>query len=171
MRRIAAELRLTPMALYRHFRNKEAVMIALVDKGFTLFGEYQMRALSGATAAERMVLAGQAFLDFTLEKPMFFKVIFMAPDIFAEVELPEEIAARARQTYQFLLDRVEDGMREGVLKPGDAETTARTIWGLSHGLGSLYLSQMLEADEAQFRLMFFNAFRQLGDGIFLDALL
>jgi len=169
MRRIARELRLTPMALYRHFRNKDAVLIALVDRGFTLFGEYQLRALAGKTASERLLLAGQAFLDFTLENPQFFKVIFMAPDIFAEVELPTEIDARARQTYQFLIDRVNEGMREGFLKSGDAEGMAKSIWAMSHGLASLYLGQMLETNEDGFRSIFMNAFMHLGTGIFVDG--
>lgn len=169
MRRIARELKLTPMALYRHFKNRDAVLIALVDKGFSVFAEYQFRALSGKTASERMLLAGQAFLDFTTENPQFFKVLFMAPDIFAKVEMPEEISSRARSTYQFLIDRVNEGMREGFLKAGDAESLAKTIWALSHGLGSLYLSQMLETDEAGFREIFMNAFMHLGAGIFVDG--
>lgn len=170
MRRIASALKLTPMALYRHFHNKEELLIALIDEGFRIFAEYQFRALQGATTAERLWLAGKAFVDFTLEQPEFFKVLFMAPDIFATTTLPEEVNARGRSTYQFLVDRVSEGLREGYLRGDEPEKLARTIWGLSHGLASLYLSQMLETDEAGFRQMFMEAFLHLGAGISVDTL-
>lgn len=169
MRRVARELKLTPMALYRHFKNKEELLATVIDEGFRVFGSYQYRALEGKTAAERLLLTGEAFIDFTLQEPQFFKVIFMAPDIVANAQVPEEIAARARATYQFLVDRVGEGMREGFLRATDAEKVAKTIWGLSHGLGSLYLAQMLETDEAGFRLIFMESFQNLGYGIFVDA--
>lgn len=169
MRRIARELKLTPMALYRHFRNKQEVLATIIDEGFRIFGSYQYRALEGKTAAERLLLTGEAFIDFILKEPQFFKVIFMAPDIVASAQVPEEISARARATYQFLVDRVGEGMREGVLRAGDAEKVAKTIWGLSHGLGSLYLAQMLETDENGFREIFMASFGNLAEGIFVDA--
>lgn len=169
MRRVARELKLTPMALYRHFKNKEELLAMVIDEGFRVFGSYQYRALEGKTAAERLLLAGEAFIDFTLKEPQFFKVIFMAPDIVANAKVPEEIAARARATYQFLVDRVGEGMREGFLRATDAEKVAKTIWGLSHGLGSLYLAQMLDTDEAGFRQIFMESFQNLGGGIFVDA--
>ncbi len=169
MRRVARELKLTPMALYRHFKNKEELLATVIDEGFRVFGSYQYRALEGKTAAERLLLTGEAFIDFTLQEPQFFKVIFMAPDIVANAQVPEEIASRARATYQFLVDRVSEGMREGFLRATDAEKVAKTIWGLSHGLGSLYLAQMLETDEAGFRLIFMESFQNLGVGIFVDA--
>lgn len=169
MRRVAREIKRTPMALYRHFRNKEELLAMIIDEGFRVFGSYQYRALEGKTAAERLLLSGEAFVDFTLKEPHFFKVIFMAPDIVANAQVPDEIASRARATYQFLVDRVGEGMREGFLRSTDAEKVAKTIWGLSHGLGALYLGQMLETDESGFRLIFMESFKNLGDGIFIDA--
>ena len=169
MRRVARELKLTPMALYRHFKNKEELLATVIDEGFRVFGSYQYLALEGRTAAERLLLSGEAFIDFTLQEPQFFKVIFMAPDIVAKAKVPDEIASRARATYQFLVDRVSEGMREGFLRNTDPEKVAKTIWGLSHGLGSLYLAQMLETDEAGFRLIFMESFQNLGMGIFVDA--
>lgn len=169
MRRLAKAVRVTPMALYRHFRNKDELLAALIDEGFRLFAEYQFRALEGATAAERLLLAGQAFLDFTLQRPEFFKVIFMSPDIFANATIPEEVTARARTTYQFLVDRVAEGVREGYLQNADPEKMARTIWSLSHGLASLYLTGLLECDEAAYRESFMDAFLHLGEGIYVDA--
>ena len=169
MRRIARELKLTPMALYRHFKNKQEVLATIIDEGFRVFGSYQYRALEGKTSVERLLLAGDAFVDFTLKEPHFFKVIFMAPDIIASAQVPEDIASRARATYQFLVDRVGEGMRDGFLRPAEPEKVAKTIWGLSHGLASLYLGQMLEADAAGFREIFMDSFRNLAGGLFIDA--
>lgn len=169
MRRIAKSVKLTPMALYRHFHNKEELLIALIDEGYRIFSEYQFRALAGKTPVERLWLAGNAYVDFTLEHPEFFKVLFMAPDLFESTELPEEVNTRGRALYQFLLDRVSEGINEGYLRADSAESLARSIWGLSHGLAVLYLSKMLETNADGFRQSFIEAFMHLGQGIAVDA--
>ncbi|MBV6493081.1 MAG: Nucleoid occlusion factor SlmA [Turneriella sp.] len=171
MRRIAQKLHITAMALYRHFPNKDAILLALVEQGFTVFGEYQYRALAGKTAAERLLLAGKAFVDFVVENPKIFRLIFMSPDIFQKVHNEGSVGIRAHQTYQFLLDRVADGMREGFLKEGTNEEVARAIWGLCHGMASLYVIGMLDVQESEFRAMFMSAFLQMGSGILVDATL
>jgi len=169
MRRIARGLRLTPMALYRHFKNKEEILLAIIEKGFIVFGEYQFRALAGKTAAERMWLAGETYTAFILEKPEFFRVLFMAPDIFEQVELTEAISERAQQMYQFLLDRVSESIREGFLKANEPEDLARTIWAMCHGMGSLYVGRLIDTDAEGFRIMFLKSFSHLGSGILIDA--
>src|SRR5688500_14212211 len=79
MRSVADRVGVTATALYRHFESKDALVHAVIDGGFQTFGGYLYRSLKGATAAERMRLSGQAYLDFALEQPEMYRTLFMTP--------------------------------------------------------------------------------------------
>jgi AcrR family transcriptional regulator len=143
MRRVAARVGISATAIYRHYRDKSALLGAVVAQGFQVFASYLFRAREGQTPLERLVLAGQHYLRFALEQPEYYQLIFMSwfdetqPDLGAHTAHPE----RPEPTYQFLLDRVDECIRQRVFR-GEvrAEDAAIGIWAQVHGLAALYLA-------------------------------
>jgi AcrR family transcriptional regulator len=144
MRKVAAEVGVSATAIYRHFENKEAMLISLVAQGSQLFFQYLSRGLAGRTAGERLELSGMAYLDFALDHPSYYRILFMSSqeDIGLE-RLCAESSESFAPTFQYLVDRVRDCMAEGVLAEADTEATALTIWAGCHGFVSLYLAHNL----------------------------
>lgn len=165
MRKIAAKVGVSATALYRHFDNKEAIVAEMLEEGFRIFGRYLYRALAEPTVEGRMQASGQAYLDFALEQPKYYETIFMSPTEIWTDQLPESHVAGGLATFQFLIDRVREGMDAGILRRDDAEDVAVTIWAQSHGLVSLYLTGRIDADEAQFREMFMRHTTRLIEGL------
>lgn len=165
MRKIAAKVGVSATALYRHFDNKEAIVAEMLEEGFRIFGRYLYRALAEPTVEGRMLAAGQAYLDFALEQPKYYETIFMSPTELWADRPPESHVEGGLATFQFLIDRVTEGMKAGLLRQDDPEDVAITIWAQSHGLVSLYLTGRIDVNEAEFREMYLRHTTRLIEGL------
>jgi AcrR family transcriptional regulator len=142
MRRVAARVGISATAIYRHYKDKQALLQAMVEEGHTVFGSYLFRALEGETARERVRLAGQHYIRFAMEQPKYYQLIFMSwtDETRAQAAKHKEGHQEAR-TFQFLLDRVSECISEGTFRKNlDAMNAAIGIWSQVHGLATLYLS-------------------------------
>ena len=77
MRRVASAVGTTPMALYRHYSNRDALLNALANDGFEELAE-KLAGLRLAGGVERQLLTIlDAFLDHAFEKPRLFELMFL----------------------------------------------------------------------------------------------
>jgi AcrR family transcriptional regulator len=115
MRRVAAELRSSPMAIYRHVRDRDELLIALLDE---LAGELPRPAFS-SQPRERLRQACQSMRDGLAQHPWVVDVLaagdLIAPNI---LWLMEEIVAAF----------VACG-----LSPAEAAAGYRTVWQYTVG--------------------------------------
>jgi len=165
MRRLARAVGVTAPALYRHFESKESVLIAVVGEGHKVLAQYLYRALSGPTAEERMARAGQAFLDFALEHPRYFRMMYSFTEVLGLDELPDDLTEEACAIGRFWDDRVRESIEAGLLRPDDPEQISLSLWAHGYGLISLYQRGMLQLSEAEFRQLYKESFRRLFAGI------
>ena len=156
MRKLAKRVGLTATAIYRHFEDKEDLLAKVIEEGFEIFASYLHRSLSGTTPEERMLMSGEAYLDFALDHPKYYEIIFVLPDAIWRKRAPEGGHA-SNQTFRFLTDRVRECMESGALPKGDAEEVALSMWAHVHGLVSLYLGDRLSMGKAEFRGYFMRS--------------
>lgn len=170
MRRMAERLGVTAPALYRHYENKERVLLDLVGEAYRVLLGYLSRALEGDTPWERFRRAAEGYLDFALEQPRMYQVLYAAPDVIGVEELPEETAAQACAIGQFWNDRVRECMDANLLERGDPGDVSATLWAHAHGLVSIWLRGMVDMDEEGFRSLFRASSRRVLAGLATDAL-
>lgn len=65
-------------APYRHFADKDALVLAVVERGFTLLEQTMERARDGAGegAMEQFAASGQAYFQFARDYPAYYRVMF-----------------------------------------------------------------------------------------------
>jgi AcrR family transcriptional regulator len=153
MRKLARVLGVTAPALYRHYESKERVLLDVVGEAYRTMIQYLHRALQGRTPEDRFRLAGDGFLDFALEHPRYYEVLFMGVELLAVEAVRKETAEQGCAVGQFWNDRVREAIGAGMLAEGDPEAIGMTLWAHAHGLVSLYLKGMLPIDEAAFRAL------------------
>jgi len=147
MRTLAERVGVTATALYRHFDDRDALLASLLDQAFSSFGGYLMRALAGSTPLERLRLTGKAYLDFAVENPRDYELMFLTNcDDLGLFRMSEELSQRAQGTFVFLVDRVNECMEAGVFERADPKTMAVYVWTQTHGLASLWLVGQLGKD-------------------------
>ncbi len=163
MRRIAKQVGVSAPAIYRHYKDKDALLIAVVEEGYRLFSSYLHRALEADNPKNRLVLAGQSYVDFALQNPAYYNLIFGAPELWRTPQLPDHVKQRSNATFNFLVDRIRDSSSN---VPADsASKVARSVWAMTHGLVTLHLSGKLGKDEAEFREIFNESMKHLFTGL------
>lgn len=152
MRAVAGRAGVSAMAAYRHYPNREALIDAIMESGHDRFLVCMHRALSAPGPLERLAATGQAYLDFALENPRDYELMFLRPAHCDETATP--LAWRDAATFRFVVDRAAECITAGHLPTGDPELVALSIWAHVHGLVSLYLAHKLAVDEAGFRRLY-----------------
>ncbi|ACG77167.1 transcriptional regulator, TetR family [Phenylobacterium zucineum HLK1] len=147
MRQLAAALGVSPMTPYRYFQDKDDILAAVRANGFNRFAEALETARATKSGARaRGAAVGEAYVNFALEHPHTYKLMFdlNQPD---DGKYPELVEAgrRARAT---LSDYVKDLIADGVLA-GDPEQLGTMFWAAAHGAVVLELAGKLPPGTAR----------------------
>jgi AcrR family transcriptional regulator len=153
MRRIADEVGLTAMALYRHFRHKEALLDALVDEGFVRWERYLAAAATAPTPVERVRGGLTAYVGFALGEPKLFQLMYLvprgsAPDAPAS---PASLRTTTSPAFGALVSAVQEAMAAGELRAGDPSELLLVAWATVHGIVTLHFGGRFGNDDARFR--------------------
>lgn len=134
MRRLAKQVRLTPMAVYHHFQDKDALIDAIAVAGFGRLDASVSAARDPARPpAERIRLILHRYVEFAEEEPAVFGLMLSRRNP-GGARFPEYFAEGRSPTFDALRAAVAEGMRLGVLRAGDSTETALTLWSQVHGL-------------------------------------
>jgi AcrR family transcriptional regulator len=164
MRRVADAVGITPMAIYRHFPNREALLKRLSDDSFDAAARDWESHARHTDVIKRLMALMEPYLDYALAHPHLFDHAFSVRRDDAR-RFPEDFRARQSPTLNVIADAIAEGMRKGVLRKDDSWDVAMTLWAHSHGLIALYRAGRFNYDEAQFRAFYLQSLRRLVDGI------
>ena len=151
MRRLARDLGVTAPALYRHYDSREEMLLDVVAEAYRRLSERLYGALSGRTPAERLYLAGQAYLDFALDQPKYYEMLYTPAHTLGAEELPDQVTEQVASVGRFFNDRVRECIDAGLFQPLDPADVSGTLWAHAHGLISIYLRGCLDMDADEFR--------------------
>lgn len=164
MRRVAAAVGITPMAIYRHYPSRAALLNALADKGFEeLAARLAGKRLSGEIEERLTTLTG-IYLDHALQNPRIFELMFLKPREGAR-RYPRDFKAGRSPTANMLAKVVQEGIESGHLRKDDPWEVVFEMGALSHGLIMLFLGGRVGGTRRQFRALYDRSFRRYIHGI------
>jgi AcrR family transcriptional regulator len=170
MRKLAKCVGCTAPALYRHYGSREEVLQEVVGEAFRLLGQYLYRALEEPTPLDRFIRAGESYVDFALEQPAMYEVLYVPPELIGVSRHEATVADQVCAIGQFWSDRVREMMDAGFLKRGDPYAISTTLWGHGHGLISIYQRGLLHAaSDGEFRRRVKESFWRIVAGLGTDA--
>jgi AcrR family transcriptional regulator len=149
MRKIAERIEYSPTAIYAHFKDKNALIRELCQEDFAAFAQKFVEFLSMADPIERLRRAGVAYVDFAIENPQHYRLMFMTLRPPIEDEDTSGVQDPARNAYAFLRATVGDAMTKGLLRPDltDVDLVAQTIWAALHGVVALHITACAADDK------------------------
>ena len=118
MRRLAKSVGITPMALYRHFEDRDGLLNTLADVGFEELAARAGGTAMPADAEQQLMKILDVFLDFALEKPRLFELMFLERREGAR-QFPEDFREGRSPTAKFVAAALERGMKEGSFRKDD----------------------------------------------------
>jgi AcrR family transcriptional regulator len=164
MRRVAQAVRITPMAIYRHYRDRADLLNALADDGFEqLAARLASRSFSGSVEHRLMKMA-EIYLDHALESPRLFELMFLKPRKGAR-RYPRDFVAGRSPTANLMVDVVREGMESDYFRKANALEIALEMGALSLGLIMLYLGGRMDMPPVRFRALYRRSIRRYMHGI------
>jgi len=141
LRSVAREVGIAAPSIYAHFADRDAILWAMVHKGFE-----DLRRRLEATAdlpdpVDRLLAGGRAYVDYGLEHPALYRALFarqfpstgqasgLLDDRFPEV---------GGEAFALLVDGIDRCRAAGRSASTDPYTDATAVWVALHGMVSLW---------------------------------
>ena len=143
IRDIAARLGRSPMGLYRYFADRDEIIAYVRAGAFDRFADALEAAFaSGGDAFARARAVGRAYLDFAIQNPNAYRLMFdlSPPDEAAHPDL-RRAGLRAGET---VTRHVKDLAAAGIVQ-GDPRMIGNALWAAAHGVIVLHLAGRLPA--------------------------
>ncbi len=151
MRKVARHAGLSPMAIYRHFADKDALLNALMEDGLAAW-ERIARAIRATDPVAWLEALGDAYLEFALSQPHRFEAAFFLPAPQAR-QYPDDFVAGRSPVIAMALVRIDQARAEGRLGEKPALDVALALSALTQGLVSMYRANRFSS-EKQFRSLY-----------------
>ncbi|AXB47277.1 TetR/AcrR family transcriptional regulator [Amycolatopsis albispora] len=164
MRRVAAAVGVTPMATYRHYPNREALLRAVADAAFADLGKTWGPHAETIDFEQRIDLLLTDFLDFALGSPNLYR--FLITDRREPARrFPEDFQDGLSPAFGAVMTAVEQGMREGAVHEDDPLEVTLALTMPAVGLVQLYLGGRMNLSEADFRALCARTTRRVLNGL------
>ena len=145
MREIGRRLGVSRAAPYRHFTDKDALLVAVAATGFERLND---RLRSTDTRSKRPGIGqfrrmGEAYVRFALENPAHYRLMY-GREALTRHELPE-LRDAANELFEQLVGVFKAHQRNGGIKRQDPRAQAYVAWSAMHGLASLLIEGQIQA--------------------------
>jgi len=151
-------------ALYRHFKDKNALLAAVATEGFRAFRQALETALAAAPQdADPLPAMAAAYVQFALSNPSHYRVMFGPFD--EKLASYPDLCAEAERAFGVLLNAVREQQERGVFRPGDPLELAHVVWSLVHGIAGLAMNGQLRLGPGAAEPLTRLAAQVLGEGL------
>lgn len=138
LRQLAKTLDVSHAAPYRHFKNKEELVTAIVEKGYNRFYDYLYSSVQKYPddPLNQLREMGKQYILFSVKNADLAKVLFFNPQNREPVE-----RVRTKDSFQLLLNVVTACRDKGFIEVSDVRLASVVIWGQVHGLSALLIEK------------------------------
>ncbi|MCP3901023.1 MAG: TetR/AcrR family transcriptional regulator [Desulfobacteraceae bacterium] len=144
MRALSTQVGVSRTAPYRHFKNKNALLLAVAKKGFNeLTSHYQkINKDKSIDSLARLQNIGLAYIEFAIINPGIFRLMF-GQEI-AQQKRSDKLNSAAKQTFNEYLVAVKTFLDENSIAAGNYSILANYSWATVHGLAVLLIDGQVQ---------------------------
>ena len=138
-------------APYRHFKDRDALIAEVAERGFAEFGRRLGAAWTGAEAEPKIGFArmGEAYLAFAREEPGYYGAMFAGGG--GRSRSPPRGSA-AFGGLEKVIARIAAGQgNRGAPPAADPRVLAYQVWAMSHGIATLSAAGHIPREEGAVR--------------------
>ena len=153
LRAVGKEARVSAPALYWHFENKDELLRTVTREIATQFVQRVRMAADAATATasvtatatatatattntDPLLAVGSAFIDFVIDYPHRFQLLFRQP--MARANKPLQKSPAPNSSFGVMVELVKQGITAGTLRLENPTSVALTVAALGQGLVLLH---------------------------------
>lgn len=148
IRSIADDIEYSPATIYLYFKEKDEIFYEIHEQGFHLLNKIFVDQGHIVDPFERLAALGRIYLNFGLENPDYYDLMFIMRAPLTEIKCNSKWIA-GDNSYGYLLQTVQDCLTHQLLPAGDPDIVAMTIWSYAHGLVSLNIRERFQSLSAE----------------------
>ena len=156
VRKVAERAGVSPMAMYNHFADKDALLNALMEDGLAAW-ERMARAIRARDPMDWLDRLMEAFLDFAVDEPHLFDAAFLLPASKARL-YPDDFVAGRSPVIAMMMVRLDQAKADGRLVNKPTLDMALAMAAMSQGFVSMHRARRFSGDK-QFKALFRTGIR------------
>ena len=162
IRRVAAAVGVSPMAIYKHFPNRKALLRAATSAEYERIAGYFHTANARSQGHAMQGMLG--YFNYALDHPNLFRYMFSSAreDAFT---FATELKQGKSPTMNLLFALVESQMRSKKWHADDVHEVALSVWAHAHGLIMLHLAGRIGLSKRHFRNLYLRSLDRLQRGL------
>jgi AcrR family transcriptional regulator len=143
MREVARAAGVSHQAPYHYFEDRESILAAIAEEGFTVLAQRLENAVDpDEAAAARLATLGRAYVEFACDHPALFRVMFR-PD-FVDIDRFPQMRYCSTRAFDTLPAAIQACIADGLPPEPSVESLMVLGWSMAHGLACLLLDGPLE---------------------------
>ena len=139
LREAARRAGVTHAAPYRHFADREALIVAIAERGFRELLDHCLATSGGDDPLTRFWSLGVGYFTFALQRPGLFRVMFSP-----EAARAPGLRAAEGAVFSLCVTSIMSAQRAGKVAPGDPQLQALVAWSAMHGAAMLWLDGLVK---------------------------
>lgn len=153
IRKIAERIEYAPATIYLYYRDKDQLLFELHNVGFSRFIDKMSECLVEPTAAERLRVMGQKYIQFAIENPQLYHLMMVEREPIKEENLAEfDGWEHGYRSLDFLRSHLAQAQAEGSFVTDNLEASTMVFWAAVHGISMLYLSERMSMMPVEVRM-------------------
>jgi AcrR family transcriptional regulator len=170
LREVARRAGVSHMAPYRHFKDKEALLAAIAERGFDrLSKKMSSVAKPGLSFPEVFENMGHAYVQFVLDSPDTARIMFGG--FITDMDEHKTCHDAGMSAFGQLLHLIRTGQELGYFdKKYDVEALGAMIWSQVHGFAMLLAENQFDMISIAARDRFREQINSMVTGVFLKGL-
>jgi AcrR family transcriptional regulator len=143
LREAARRAGVSRAAPYRHFADKNALLVAVAEEGFRAMHTAIREALAGAPPGveHRLTAIGVGYVKFAVAHPAHFRIMFAQELARGPANPTAEQTAMA--VFGELANEIRQGQKSETLREGPPLGLALACWSIAHGLAGILIEGLL----------------------------
>ena len=143
LRGIARRIGVSHNAPYRHFPDKESLLVAIAEIGFERLHQALESAaeISSNNHQRKLENIGMASIQYALSNRAYYRVMFCDRQLVCEQYA--ELNQLYQTAFEVLLNTIKAGQEAEVFIGQDSLQLARVCWSMTHGLSMLAIDNQL----------------------------
>lgn len=150
LRALAQDIGVSQTTPYRHFKDKQQLLVDLASTGFELLGVYQEKAMTGKEGLAIIIEMGLAYLEFAKSNPAYYKLMYgiCSLNYFSHKKLVE----KSGLVFTQYIDQLKIAAKSGYLVDKEPKLLAQTLLASLHGAAAIQVLDLRPVGQYQFEL-------------------
>lgn len=141
VRDVAARVGVTPMAIYKHFEDRDHLLHQVQLTGFKMWSAVLDEAAKVKAPRKRLIEIGCRYLEFAEKHTPYFEMMFLNTDRSRDLK---HVTPQGAALIESVFRRYAAWVSECLPNAPNPRDEAVALWAHGHGLISLYLAGRLD---------------------------